>query len=249
MIKKRKLNKKNCAILLAGIFAVGFVIFQLCSFVGSLNDEETKEPKVQSVLLQQEIAPRTIVLDAGHGGYDDGAIAYNGYKEKEITLSVTKKVKAYLAYYNVEAIMTRESDEVTWSNDNVEDLRARSTVANNSNAEYFVSIHCNSAEPQDEAKGSEIFVYFDQEKSYLLADTINTELKTIQELENREMKDVARSPLQLLLENRIPGCIIEMGFLTDQVDADFMISEAGQNKLSASIAKGILHTLGIQIEE
>lgn len=248
MQKQRKLNKKNCAILLGGFVITMFVIVQLFSFVSSAFQETDEGSKQEGVVLQQNIEKRTIVLDPGHGGYDDGAIAYNGFKEKEITLSISQKIKAYLTYYNVDVILTRESDDVTWSDDNVEDLRARSTIANTSNAEYFVSIHCNSALPQDEAKGSEVFVYFEQEKSYSLANSINDELKTIKALNNREMKDVARSPLQLLLENQIPGCIIEMGFLTDQSDADFMISEVGQNQLADAISKGILNTLGISID-
>ena len=243
-MKGRKLNIKNLIILLCGLLACIIFIYFIASGISKVFTQ-SKEPKV---INTPNIESRTVVIDPGHGGYDDGAIAYNGYKESVIVLDIAKKVKAILTYYNLNVVMSRESEEVTWSDDNVEDLRARSDLANSSNATLFVSIHCNSAEEIDEAKGSEIYVYFDQEESYRLANHINDELKKITELENREMKDANRFPLQLLIENRVPSCIVEMGFLTDYGDAEFMMSEEGQNKLANAIATGILKDLNIEIK-
>lgn len=72
--------------------------------------------------------------------------------------------------------------------------------------------------------------------------------KIIDCLPNREPKDASVNLLQLLMENEIPSIIVEMGFLTDNEEADFLMSDDGQNQLSMAIVKGLLHELGIAME-
>lgn len=95
---------------------------------------------------------RTIVIDAGHGGKDPGAIGVTGLQEKKLVLNVTLKVGEYIKQNlpNVKVIYTRDTDKFI-------ELYERANIANRNNADIFISIHANSAE-SSEAKGSETFV-------------------------------------------------------------------------------------------
>lgn len=247
MKRRRRLNIKHCIIFVCGCLAVlALLVISVKLVIGMFQNEEVNANVDVPVVSQAE--KPTVVIDAGHGGYDNGAISYNGILEKDIDLSVAKKIKSALEYYGVNVIMTRSDDNVTWPEDNVADLRARSSIANASNASYFVSVHCNSTDLAGEVKGSEIYVYFDDEKAMALTEAINTELQKIEGLINREPKDASVNLLQLLVENKIPSIIVEMGFLTDDEEADFLMSDEGQNQLSMAIVRGILNVLGISME-
>jgi N-acetylmuramoyl-L-alanine amidase len=98
----------------------------------------------------QSAAKFIVVLDAGHGGKDDGA-KYNGNKEKDLTLAVTLKVGKLLEQNpNIDLIYTRKTDEFI-------ELRERAKIANRANANLFVSIHCN-ANKSSTPSGSETYV-------------------------------------------------------------------------------------------
>lgn len=111
--------------------------------------------------------PRIVVIDPGHGGDDTGAIGAKGTKEKDITLALARKVKAMLEKRGVTVILTRNSD-VTM------DLFSRTKVANDANADLFVSIHCN-ANRQRHFSGVEVFYLNNSSDTYStrLADREN----------------------------------------------------------------------------
>ena len=98
-------------------------------------------------------------------------------------------------------------------------------------------MHCNDSDIAD-ASGDEIYVYFEQEESYKLAEKVNNQLKNLP-LQNREMKDAGEYPLQVLADNKIPSIIIEMGFLSNQADTDYLNSEEGQKEMAYYITQGI----------
>ena len=102
-------------------------------------------------------------------------------------------------YEQYDVIMTRDSDEVDWSSDNVEDLAARSKIANESGGLLFVSLHCNDSDIAD-ASGNEVCL-LKQEESYKLAEKVNNQLKNLP-LQNREMKDAGEYPYRYWLTIR-----------------------------------------------
>lgn len=109
------------------------------------------------LLAAQETGPvsriRTVVIDAGHGGKDPGAISRNGkYKEKNITLSVALKLGELIKsnYPNIKVVYTRSTDKYV-------ELAKRADIANRNKADLFISIHVNSAKAT-QARGTETFV-------------------------------------------------------------------------------------------
>jgi N-acetylmuramoyl-L-alanine amidase len=96
----------------------------------------------------------TVIIDPGHGGKDPGAISPNGIKEKDLNLQISFKLKEFLEnnYRDLNVVMTREDDRFI-------ELLDRGKIANENNGNLFISIHCNSKLPTEEAKtGFEIYL-------------------------------------------------------------------------------------------
>lgn len=198
----------------------------------SVQSIDKKEPSVEKI---------RVVLDPGHGGYDDGSVSEDGIKEKDLTLIISKKVGSILEKNNIEVIYTRTSDEVTWSDDNVEDLLERSRIANESNAACFVSIHLNSSDVyQDEIRGHEIWVNYEDDRNVELAKAIQTKMQKLSNSEDRGIKDQATSPLSILVYNKIPTVLVETGFLSNAQDTAYVQSEKGSDEIAEAIAEGIM---------
>lgn len=202
-----------------------------------------KEQPVEKEVIQEDRP--IVVLDAGHGGYDDGSVSASNIKEKDITLDITLKLGKILEDNNIEVVYTRTSDEVSWPADNVMDLLERSRIANEAKADYFVSIHLNySEELQDKVKGSEIWVRRSDSKSEKLAIHVNEQLEALKGLNSRGLKDEAESPLSVVEYNNMPTILIETGFLSNEDDTKYLSNDSKQYELANAIAKGILETIG-----
>ena len=106
---------------------------------------------------------QTVVIDAGHGGKDAGAVGKKA-KEKDITLAVAKKTGAYIKkkYPDVKVIYTRNKDVFV-------ELMERARIANRNNADVFISIHCNSVANAPRTCGAETFIMGDHRNSANLA--------------------------------------------------------------------------------
>ena len=111
---------------------------------------------------------KTVVLDAGHGGSDTGA-SYEGIREKDINLAVTKKVEAILRSYGYHVVMTRTEDKAVG-------LYTRASIANAANADVFVSIHSNAAENNADFTGIYTFYHPTSRQGARLAQAIQTPL-------------------------------------------------------------------------
>ena len=192
----------------------------------ALDKEHENEVSKQSIPTDEKKEEKIkVVIDPGHGGYDSGSESTNGKLEKN----------------NIEVIYTRTDDNVTWSDDNAEDLLARSEIANESNAKCFVSIHMNfSEEYADEIRGHEVWVNYDNNENVKLAENIISKFKAVSESTDRGIKDQAISPLSLLTFNHIPSVLVEVGFISNEEDSAFIESEDGASKISEAIANGII---------
>lgn len=243
---RRKLNVRNCLILAVGCMAVLGIIVGIVSMITrTVTQTQRNDEIAATAYVEKNTEKRIIMIDPGHGGYDDGAVANDGTLEKTINLAVSLKVKAILEEYPIEVLMTRESDEVSWPSDNVADLQSRLDILSDSPAEFMISIHCNSSDedPQN-VFGLEVYVNEQQPTSLSLAETLNDSLMMIDNIMlNRGVKD--GSMLHLLALNDKPVIIIESGFMTHDIDASQLNDEAFQKDLAYCIAQGILNYLGI----
>ena len=168
----------------------------------------------------------TVVIDAGHGGYDRGGIPSQSVPEKEMTLDVAQRLKKVLAGSGYRVVMTRDSDVFV-------PLGTRVGIANSYSNAIFVSIHFNSAK-RTGAGGIE--TYFYDRQSLPLASAIHYFVAGGAPSSNR---NVRRRGYFVLRKTRIPAVLVECGFLTNPTEAAYAQTASYRQKLAEEIAAGV----------
>lgn len=185
--------------------------------------------------------PPLVIIDPGHGGEDAGAIGTNGCLEKDINLSVAKKLQNTLASMGIKSILTRTTDTLLYDrNEDFEgrkkqlDMQERLRIARLYENAIFISIHQNSF---TEEKYSGFGVYFspNAEESRNLADFIQGNVKKyIQPQNNRAIKS-SDGNIYLLDKIQSTAILIECGFLSNEEECNALSTEEYQNKLCQMI--------------
>ncbi|MGP4082534.1 N-acetylmuramoyl-L-alanine amidase CwlD [Pseudalkalibacillus sp. R45] len=187
---------------------------------------------------------KIIVLDAGHGGVDGGAIGKGDVQEKDIALKISLKLRDYLQQAGALVIMTRETDRDLASdgtkrirNRKTEDLLKRTEIVNTSDADMFVSIHLNAI-PSSRWYGAQVFYNPAIDENEKLAKLIQEQIRS--NLENTTRKAKPISTVYMIRKAEIPGSLVEVGFLSNPNERELLKSKLYQTKLAASIYQGIL---------
>lgn len=181
----------------------------------------------------------TIMIDAGHGGYDVGSISNFDDYEKDINLDIALLVGKQLKSYGYNVVYTRTSDSVSWPSDNKKDLQARCNLAQKKNADLFISIHLNSSEY--DASGYEIYCDFTNKTTVKLSNSILTQLDQFDYSTNRGLLDTNETPLYVVKNNKVDAILIEAGFISD--DSDLYYLKNYTKNIATAIAKGIKKSL------
>ena len=171
-----------------------------------------------------------IVLDAGHGGTDPGAI-YKERKEKDDNLALTLAVGKILEDNGVDVVYTRTEDVYQTPFE-------KARIANQSGADYFISFHRNSSPEDNQYQGVEVLVYDKSGIKYEMAQNI---VGVLGELGFREIGVKERPGLVVLRRTRMPALLIETGFLNS--DEDNKLYDEKKNEIAEAIAGAILGTL------
>lgn len=178
----------------------------------------------------EEAAGFCVVIDAGHGGSDGGTVS-GEILEKDINLSVALKLKAILEDNNIEVVLTRSSDEKV-------SLSQRASIANESNADFFISLHCNYYEGDARIKGLECYYDSpDEAESKGYAESITNAVSLSEDI---KVRDVKTESYYVLQNTRMPAVLVEMGFLSNDSECEKLTSDEYQEILSQKIAEGIL---------
>lgn len=183
----------------------------------------------------------TIVVDAGHGGYDSGSISACGILEKDVTLTLALLVGSRLEEAGYAVVYTRTSDVVEWPSDNTADLAARVATAIEADADVYLSIHLNASAYDDGACGFEAYADPDDVRTWAMAAAVLEQLTALGFSENRGVKDAWDSQLYVICQNPIPALLVELGFITDSQDIDYILAHPQQ--LADAIAQGLIDTL------
>jgi len=168
----------------------------------------------------------TVVIDAGHGGYDRGGIPGQRVAEKEMTLDVAQRLKKVLAASGCRVVMTRDGDVFV-------PLGTRVAIANSYSNAIFVSIHFNSAK-RSGAGGIE--TYFYSRESLPLASAIHYFVAGGAPSSNR---NVRRRGYYVLRKTAVPAVLVECGFLTNPTEAAYAQTASYRQKLAEEIAAGV----------
>jgi len=194
--------------------------------------------KVYANVIDLPLLGKIIYLDAGHGGVDAGAEA-NNIKEKDINLVLVKKLEKVLSGYGAVVLLTRDGDydlSSTTINRKRSDLSNRAKVINESNADIYISIHLNST-TDSRWRGLQIFYNKVNDENKSLAETMNNVIKN--NLSNvREIKQ--ENNYYMYKKIKIPGILIEAGFISNANDNYILRDSNYQDKLVNNIALGII---------
>ena len=192
----------------------------LIAFLGTLSTAYAKRASIDSG------SSTSVVVDAGHGGYDRGGIPGQRVAEKEVTLDVAQRLKKVLAASGYRVVMTRDSDVFV-------PLGTRVAIANSYANSIFVSVHFNSA---NRSGASGIETYFYDRESLPLASAIHYYVAGGAASSNR---NVRRRGYYVLRKNRNPAVLVECGFLTNPSEAALAQSTSYRQKLAEEIAAGV----------
>lgn len=176
--------------------------------------------------------PYSIMLDAGHGGKDPGAV-YNGRREKDDTLRLVLAIGEILQNHGLDVEYTRTTDVY-------ESPYEKAMEANNAGVDYFVSIHRNSFPTDNVVSGVESLVYDLSGIKLEMAENINEQLEAIGFV-NLGVK--ARPNLVVLRRTTMPAVLVEVGFINSNTDNQLF--DQNFEDIAQAIAAGILDTLDI----
>ncbi|HLQ84396.1 MAG TPA: N-acetylmuramoyl-L-alanine amidase [Pseudogracilibacillus sp.] len=192
-------------------------------------------------LLSDQIFAGTdkVMIDPGHGGSDSGAIG-NGLYEKDLTLEISKKVKSYIdRYYNISTKMTR-------TNDTYVSLKQRTDIANQWQADLFLSIHVNAGG----GSGYEDYIHNsltpfrsapkqDEITSAEAQKTIRNEINAVLKKYKVRDRGAKAANFHVLRESKMPAVLLEIMFIDTKKDADLLKNNSFINDISRAIAEGV----------
>ena len=175
-----------------------------------------------------------VVIDPGHGGPDSGAIGIGGLRETDVVLDVSKIVTNILNKKGVKVKMTR-TNEIDL------DLGPRVSMANNTKADIFVSIHANaSVGKKRNINGLETF-YYSGWKGRLLAEKIQKQI--IKVSPGSPDRGVRRGSYFVIKQTNMPAVLVEIGFVTGKLDGSRLSKDMHRERVAYAIARGILEYL------
>jgi N-acetylmuramoyl-L-alanine amidase len=241
MEERAKSNFSEPRIFLAVVtvlVAIVIVFYFIASMVTSVG-YQTFAGANSTVIEKKSI---TIILDAGHGGEDPGAVA-NGVVEKDINLSVTQKLSDFLSLSGYKVLLTRSGDRMLY-NDGQDhrkkyfDLYNRVQIAAGETNGIFVSIHANKF-PLESCFGMQTFYSPKNSENRLLATYIQDASKLLN-VNNTRVAKQDDNTIFVLKNLSIPSVLIECGFLSNPDEAKLLSTEAYRDQLAFTICCGIV---------
>jgi len=235
------ISKKNI------LFVALLLLFSITVFsIGFAVDYSKPVTGVNEQVPSEQVAPKTVILDAGHGGIDPGAVSdYSGLKEKDVNLNIVMFVKNLLEKDNYKVILTRDADQLVHSDDaktilqkRREDLTRRKKIMDESGADIVVSIHLNKF-VQTQYHGAQAFLPPNSPNSQKLANEIQKSIRLNVDNANDRVALLKKDPIMILKNLKTTTVVVECGFLSNSDEEKKLATEDYQSKLAAAIKGGV----------
>lgn len=182
-----------------------------------------------------------IIIDAGHGGFDGGAVS-GSLMEKDFNLAIAAELRDILSQKGYCILMTRESDTAlsdgSGTSAKKQDMRKRRAIMEENPDAIFLSIHMNKFE-DSVCKGAQVFYGAQNPRSEELAVAIQDSIKKELQPDNHRLAKQAGKSIYLLRTAAIPAVIVECGFLSNPQDADHLSQPEYRAKMANAIADGL----------
>ena len=220
-------------------------VFGLFFFVLVLLFSANLAVQYASANIKTNVLP-CVIIDAGHGGEDGGAQTADGVLEKEINLSIAKRLQTLLSALGFETKMTRTDDSLrydasckTMREKKVSDIRARFSMMEQTPNAVFLSIHQNHySEPK--YAGAQVFYSANTAESPVLAEAIQRSIVKTLQPENERVIKPCGDEVYLLYHANKTAVMVECGFLSNPQEAAKLEDENYQTALSLCIVQGLL---------
>ncbi len=196
---------------------------------------------------------KIVIIDAGHGGEDPGAVGVTGLLEKDLNLQIALEMGRVFEEKGYVVVYTRTDDRLLYTEEEnihgirkISDLKNRCKVAQRYPNSIFVSIHMNSF-GSGKYSGLQVYYTEDNEKSRALADAIQN--KVINDIQNDNNRVTKPGKNMYILENiDNTAVLIECGFLTNEAECKKLSQKEYQKELSFSIVCGIIEYIENQTD-
>lgn len=213
----------------------------ICCIISTVSIQQWQIKAVSANLTLQ----RTVIIDAGHGGFDGGAVAIDGTVEKDINLKISTNLANLLKSAGYRVIQTRESDVSTEDTESDKiavrkksDMKNRLELMHDYPDAVFVSIHLNKF-TTSAARGSQVFYNGNIAESEVLGEFIQNSIVKLLQPENNRVNKQATSSTYLLYNATIPAVLVECGFLSNKAELQMLKTEDYQQKLAFCCFCGI----------
>lgn len=219
----------------------GFLLlFTVCILYAAYENASV----VQTIASHQPV--KTVIIDAGHGGYDGGAVAADGTLEKDINLAIAKRLDMLLRCAGIGTVMTRETDGsihdpncTTIRKQKISDIHNRLKIMEQTEDSVFVSIHQNHF-TQTKYHGTQVFYSGTDPRSRTLAQSIQLSVVSATQPDNTRTVRQSGTEIYLLYHAVRPAVMVECGFLSNPQEATLLKTPQYQAKLALAILQGIL---------
>lgn len=225
------------------------VFFIMVIFVGLIVLVIYKnERSISSFANNLDTKYKTVIIDAGHGGIDGGAVAKDGTLEKDINLALSKKLEISMKLMGYNVVMTRTKDELIFDAGNcntirqkkVSDIHNRANLINSTPDSIVISIHQNKFSSA-KYSGTQVFYSPNNEDSEPLAQSIQLAVRELLQPENkREIKKTGTN-IYMLYYAKVPAVMVECGFLSNVEECNKLKSYDYQKQVMFCIMCGILN--------
>ena len=199
-----------------------------------------------SAVQTAEDTPITLVIDAGHGGFDGGAVGADGTTEQDINLSIARRVQVMATFFGIRTAMTRTDENAldydpsrSVRENKVADIKAREKLVQRIPSPVFMSIHLNKFSDA-QYHGAQVFYSAGNAESKPLAEQVQQCLVNGCDPANHRQAKQADSSIYLMKKLDCPAVIIECGFLSNPAEEARLRDENYHKQLAAAVICGYL---------
>lgn len=227
---------KHLYILICSLLFLSFIVLMITAF-----------KNISFQMFNEDVSYMpAVIIDAGHGGEDGGCVAEDGTLEKDINLSISKKLSEILLQngFNVREIRTEDisiygDNANTLSEKKTSDLHNRLDIFNSNENNVVISIHQNHFSDSSYF-GTQVFYSKNNDNSKILAESIQKSVKELLQNDNERETKQADKSIFLLDNATVPAVIVECGFLSNENEREKLKTEEYQNKIAYAIYQGFL---------
>lgn len=188
---------------------------------------------------------KRVIVDAGHGSPDGGAVGSRQVLEKDLNLQIAQFLQQYLEQSGAEVIVTRSDDNGIYDADSQTirqkkrtDLSNRQKLMEESGADLFVSIHMNRFS-DSQYSGPQVFYSVNHPASKPLAEAVQQDMIAVLEPTSERVVKPAGKEIYLLSKAKLPAILVECGFLSNDREEQLLLDETYQKKTAWSIYCGV----------